>query len=154
MTSRTVVIKPLRIGSSGHPRTLDPGQLEGTSTALAEEALRVAGFLSNWGIQQLRRRLDTLASAGIEDPTRSPSTGTSRTTVCFGFEILTGDDIIRRIPYQRRASQAGQLFELTLRVIVSRVESSNVISEGAWTQRQISSSRTARPGSLLRDPAH
>jgi site-specific recombinase XerD len=25
------------------------------------------GFLSNWGIQQLRRRLDTLASAGAED---------------------------------------------------------------------------------------
>lgn len=58
-----------------------------------------------------------------------------------GFEILTGDDSIRRIPYQRRVSQAGQLFELTLRVIVSRVESSNVISEGAWTQRQIVQAR-------------
>jgi hypothetical protein len=30
---------------------------------------------------------------------------------------------------------------LTLRVIVSRVESSHVISEGAWTQRQIVQAR-------------
>ena len=75
-----------------------------------------------------------------------PSSGKSSLATALihlmpGFEILTGDDIIRRIPYQRRVSQAGQLFELTLRVIVSRVESSNVISDGAWTQRQIVQAR-------------
>jgi hypothetical protein len=43
--------------------------------------------------------------------------------------------------YQQRVSQAEQLFELTLRVIVSRVESSHVISEGGWTQRQIVQAR-------------
>lgn len=41
------------------------------------------------------------------------SLATALTRLMPGFEILTGDDIIRRIPYQQRVAQAGHLFEMT-----------------------------------------
>lgn len=53
------------------------------------------------------------------------------------FKILTGDEVIRRIPYEQRAAQASHLFELTLSMIERWQRSGNVIADGAWTERQV-----------------
>jgi chloramphenicol 3-O-phosphotransferase len=54
-----------------------------------------------------------------------------------GLTILAGDDVIRQVPYEERAAQAGRLFELTLEMIEELRGSANVIVDGAWTERQV-----------------
>jgi chloramphenicol 3-O-phosphotransferase len=53
------------------------------------------------------------------------------------LRVLTGDDIIRQIPFQQRVAQANRLFALTLKTIEEWMESSNVMVDGAWTQQQV-----------------
>lgn len=53
------------------------------------------------------------------------------------FRVLTGDEVIRRVPYPQRRAQAKRLFALTLETVEQWMESSNVIVDGAWTQQQV-----------------
>jgi chloramphenicol 3-O-phosphotransferase len=53
------------------------------------------------------------------------------------FRVLTGDDVIRQVPFQQRVAQANRLFALTLNMLERWLESSDVLVDGAWTQRQI-----------------
>ncbi len=57
------------------------------------------------------------------------------------FRVLTGDDVIRQVPFQQRAGQADKLFVMVLTSIERWLGSSNVIVDGAWTERKVSEAR-------------
>ncbi len=53
------------------------------------------------------------------------------------FRLLTGDDVIRQVPEAQRLAQVDRIFALTLDMIDTWLQSSNVIVDGAWTQKQV-----------------
>jgi chloramphenicol 3-O-phosphotransferase len=53
------------------------------------------------------------------------------------FRVLTGDDVIRQVPYEQRAARAHRLFSLTLNTLERWLGPSNVVVDGAWTERQV-----------------
>jgi hypothetical protein len=79
--------------------------LESSGYTARQERSRGAASLSNWGVQQLRRRLDTLASAGAEDPTviykgdRGGASGQASASTAIAWTLrragLTTDGAVR-----------------------------------------------------------
>lgn len=53
------------------------------------------------------------------------------------FRVLTGDEVIRQVPYEQRVASAHRLFALTLDMVGRWLARSNVIVDGAWTERQV-----------------
>lgn len=71
-----------------------------------------------------------------------PSSGKSSVAAAIGsrtpaFRLLTGDDIIRQVPFAQRLPRAEELYDLTLDTIDEWLAANNVIIDGAWSEAQV-----------------
>jgi chloramphenicol 3-O-phosphotransferase len=57
------------------------------------------------------------------------------------FRMLTGDEVIRQVPFAQRVALADRLFALTLDTIERRLESTTLVVDGAWTEQQVREAR-------------
>lgn len=53
------------------------------------------------------------------------------------FRVITGDELIPQVPFEQRVAQVEHLFAMTFDTIERRLKSTNLIVDGAWTERQV-----------------
>jgi chloramphenicol 3-O-phosphotransferase len=64
------------------------------------------------------------------------------------FTILSGDDVIRDVPYERRRAMWRELFARILDRLEERLRAENVVMDGAWTGQQVQQARRRFPDGL------